>query len=310
MKKPILLFAALAVLCASAAFAMPGDTTVYHDVTPAEYFGMISGDADAISGLTIGVMATVGDIALMEPMHWVEGSDSLLGTYTSANSLASDVYAVYFSNNSGDMNVGGTDVYKPENTALIGLPNGHQGDAFCDLFIVNNGEVPVYLNGSLVFAPATPFDFDAWEATDFEAGWDEVGYPSTSWIRSDQSTNMYVVDSAWADMDPIEVDTSDPSSGPVSPDPGTGEYYTAAEYTETYTDYVLQPGEYLHWVLNGGSYWYYEGETTRGNFLSLGGNLVVTRYEPQPTEIPEPSAFAYGALGLVSALGMKRRIRK
>ncbi len=51
--------------------------------------------------------------------------------------------------------------------------------------------------------------------------------------------------------------------------------------------------------------------TTANNAGTLKVNLTVNRYgEEEETVVPEPATVAYGALGFVSIIGMKRRIRK
>ncbi|MBO7392758.1 MAG: hypothetical protein J6U98_00995 [Abditibacteriota bacterium] len=326
MKKLILLFAVAAALCASTVFA----ATVYHATTPEEFFAAISYDADTINALSVGIACLGGDMGVWptNSMHWVEGTDQygdyLLGTLSATDTLATGAPALYFSNHSGAMSVEGTDVYKPAGTVLVGMPNGADGDWIFDVFITNTSDIPVLVNGSVVFTPATVFDFDTYEASDYE--WDiSQGVPSEMMIRSwpmgDATRSYYFanVDSGWSDMDPIEIDSSNPGATPSTDD-------ATPQYTENYTDYELQPGQSMHWELMisgyhaerpdewpGGSYGY-TWDSSLGNYFSLGLDLNVTKYseepEPEPTELPEPSAFAYGALGLVSALGMKRRTRK
>ena len=54
-------------------------------------------------------------------------------------------------------------------------------------------------------------------------------------------------------------------------------------------------------------------KSTANDAGTLTANLKVTPYVEEPeeeTEVPEPATYAYAAMGLMSVLGMKRRIRK
>ena len=338
MKKLISLLA-VAALCASAAFAQ---SAVYHATTPEEFFDAISYDADTLNALSVGIMCIGGDQGVYhsQPTHWAEGTDQygdyLLGTITSAgDTLSNGVPALYFSNYDGLMTVDGTVIDKPAGTVLLGLANGSTGYWDFDVFIKNTSDVPVLLNGSFVLTPATVFDFDAFEASDFDydaLADGEFGTPSSlivrSWNMTDGDAIDYAVDAGWADMDPIVVDTSDRSTLPAQTDE-EGYMTSAAQYTENYTDYVLQPGAYLHWIMrisgDGGSYGY-TGDSSLGNYFAIGLNLDVTKKpddptpddpddpdepdQPDPTVLPEPATYAYALMGFGSLMGIKRRIRK
>lgn len=315
MKKLVLPFVALAVLCASAVFAMPGEPVRYHQITADEYFSAVSYDSNVIGALSVGVKAMSDwPVELYRPMHWTEGTDDYgsyaMGSDTNVNSLANNTPLLYFSDYTGDMIVGNTTLNKSTTAAILGVPIGDRGDLWFEIWLKNTSDVPIVLTGDVVFAAANAFDYDAWEADEYGDNWEEYGFISSMAVMPGMLGYAYAyeISSGGYGLDPITVDTNDLDN---VPDPEDWDTYSDT-YIERYTDYILQPGEYAYWTLNGDSARYnVDTDLTGGNFFSLGINLRVTGIpEPQPTEIPEPTAFAYGALGLVSALGMKRRIRK
>ncbi len=82
--------------------------------------------------------------------------------------------------------------------------------------------------------------------------------------------------------------------------------------------YSLKPSDFLEG--DGTPSDYHGMPVTRVDAMITGSNLImyaipgtkgsVEFFPEDETEVPEPAACAYGALGLVSLLGMKRRIRK
>ena len=65
-------------------------------------------------------------------------------------------------------------------------------------------------------------------------------------------------------------------------------------------------GGFLPGIVNSGPEW----DSARYTAYTSGGMWLGGRPERPETELPEPAAYAYGVTGLVSACGIKRRIRK
>ena len=65
-------------------------------------------------------------------------------------------------------------------------------------------------------------------------------------------------------------------------------------------------GGFLPFIVDEGPEW----DAARYTAYTSGGRWLGGRPERPETELPEPAAYAYGVTGLVSACGIKRRIRK
>ncbi|MBP5738976.1 MAG: hypothetical protein J6X38_07850 [Abditibacteriota bacterium] len=289
MKKLILLFAAAALL-SSAAFADGMDNTLkYHEISNEDYFRMISYEADAIGALSVGIRAMNGGIDPFTGMHWTEGSDSygdyLLGTSNGVDSLTSGAPAMYFSDYGGEMDVDGVAVNKPALSAVVGLP---LSCGTFEVWLTNTSDTPLILNGDIVFTAAIEYEPGSWS--------EDIPLTCVEFLPCHTDSDVwYMLDSTWAEDEPIEVDMAN-----LPPD----EHDPAGLYTEKYTDYVLAPGESLWWLFSNLGF-------NDDNYFTMGFILDVSKEGgEEPAEVPEPAAFAYALVGLVPLARFKRRAEK
>ena len=95
---------------------------------------------------------------------------------------------------------------------------------------------------------------------------------------------------------------------------GSGNYYFGPETLDSYFFDIEGPADIesveVYFAKDNGSGWfdiYYLGNQAVGTIEFFG---IEEEPDEPVTEVPEPAAFAYAAMGLASVFGLKRRIKK